>query len=369
MRFGSFIVLLALVSACTDRSLTPTVPEALNIGSNYTVFAATSRQPEENGNYGFRRSKDLSLLELTVSIPPEHKPGTLNFGYANPNPRKEFTMAGRKQFDSPAQFQSRLNSVLSASPGGQREVTVFVHGFNATQAETAFRAAQIANDINLPGALMVYSWPSKGKALAYAYDGDSALFARDGLETVIRNIQRIGTHRIVLVAHSMGSLVVMEALRQIEIKNPGWSARHLGGVILISPDLDVEVFRSQIAQFATVPSPFIVFVSEKDKALNVSSRLRGTYNPQRLGNLSSIEQIADLPIEVVNTTAFAKSAGSTHFIPATSPALIAMLNSAQSMNSTFGPEELSVEYLLTGVNVRDTTASEIVLRAPGESPR
>jgi len=363
------LAVVATLSACTDRSFTPTVPEALEVGTNYAVFAASSRQIEDNGNYGFKRADSLSLLELTVSIPPGHEPGSLDFGYANPDPHSQFTMAGRKQFASPEAFQARINETMRNFEAGQREVTIFVHGYNATQAETAFRAAQLANDFEIPGAVLVYSWPSKGKPLAYAYDSDSALFARDGLEQLIRSVKSAGAKRVVLVAHSMGSRVAMEALRQIDIKDPGWAARNLGGVILVSPDLDVQVFRTQMNRLAKVPKPFVVFVSEKDKALNVSSRLRGNQESQRLGNISSIELIRDLPIEVVDTTAFAKNAGSTHFIPATSPALLAILKDARALNRTFGPDRSSIELLLTGVDLRNEGATEIVLTQNQDDPR
>lgn len=369
MRLAWALTVVSILAACTDRSFTPTVPEAAEIGTNYTVFAVSSREPEDNGNFGFRRADDLSLLELTVSIPPGHEPGTLDFGYANPDPNHQFTMAGRKQFSSFDAFQARIAEAMGDLEPGQREVTIFVHGYNATQAETVFRAAQIAKDVEVPGAILVYSWPSKGKPLAYAYDSDSALFARDGLEQLIRRVKSSGAKRVVLVAHSMGSHVAMEAIRQIDIKNPGWVARNLGGVILVSPDLDVQVFRTQMNRLAKVPKPFVVFVSEKDKALNISSRLRGNHDSQRLGNISSIELIRDLPIEVVDTTAFAKNAGSTHFIPATSPALLAMLSDARALNRTFGPDRPSIELLLTGVDLQNEGATEVVLAQNRDDPR
>lgn len=369
MRQIGVLALALALAACADRSYTPTVPSALDIGTNFTVFAASSREPEGNGNFGFRRSEEVRFLELTVSIPPGHEPGKLDFGYANPDPRKQFTMAGRREFSDLATFRARLGEAIRAHPERDGEVALFVHGFNATQAETAFRAAQLANDIDLPGTQMIYSWPSKGKALAYAYDGDSALFARDGLERTLREIKAAGSGRIVLVAHSMGSLVTMETLRQIDIRDPGWAARNLGGVILISPDLDIEVFRSQMKSLSQVPQPFVVFVSEKDKVLNISSRLRGTYNPQRLGNISNINRIQDLPVTVINTTAFSKTAGSAHFIPATSPALLQMVNSAQRMNDTFGPDASPIEALLAGVDTGVSSAQELVLRPTTDGPR
>lgn len=362
---ATFCALIALLG-CVDRSFTPTVPAALNIGTNRTVFAATSRAPDESGNYGFGRSEMLRLLELTVSVPPSHVPGSLKFGYANPKPHTEFTMAKREEFASPQSFYTRIAKSIEKMPAGQREVTVFVHGYNATQSETAFRAAQLATDLDVPGASVVYSWPSRGKALAYAYDTDSMLFARDGLEELLVQLKTTGADRIVLVAHSMGSALVMEALRQMDIASPGWPARNLGGVILISPDLDVEVFRTHMNRMSAVPDPFVLFISGKDKILNLSSRLRGTRQRERLGNLKKTELISEYPIEIIDATAFSDDAGSSHFVAATSPALIAMFNGARSVTQTFGAEGPSLERLIVGSDFNAPGASEIILRPADE---
>lgn len=357
-----WVGLFVSISACADRSFTPTVPEALAVGTAFTVFAATSREPEPNGNFGFERSERLRLLELTVSIPPTHTPGTIKFAYANPNPRKEFTMAGVKEFDSPKSFRSRMSEKLRNSFDRDNEAIIFVHGYNATQAETAFRAAQLANDLELKGNLVVYSWPSRGSPLAYAYDNDSVLFARTGLETLMREVKKTGASRIVLVAHSMGSVLAMETLRQMDLREPGWPARNLGGVVLISPDLDVDVFRSQMKDLSVIPDPFVVFVSKADRILDLSARLRGTHKSERLGNIRNIEKVADLPINIVDTTAFSKGAGSAHFIPATSPALISIFQGARSVAETFGSEDLSIERMIVGSNVYADRASETVLK-------
>ena len=363
--FLSLVAGFFALTACADRSFTPTVPEALAVGTPFTLFTATTRAKDPDGSYGYHRSEQLTLLEMTVSIPPAHTPGNLEFAYARPNPQTQFTMAGRQKITSNSAFRARVNASLDRLPSNEQEVTVFIHGYNATQAETVFRATQLANDISLPGTMVVYSWPSQGKALGYAYDNDSLLFARDGLEQLLFELQSTHARRIILVAHSMGSLLTMEALRQIELRRPGWSDQNIGGVMLISPDLDIEVFRSKIASLAKIPQPFVVFVSERDGILNLSARLRGTGDRERLGNIKSIDKIADLPISIIDTTAFANEPGSSHFLPATSPALLAMLNDAQTMQKTFGPEQLHLANLLPGEITRRQGVTEITL-APAE---
>lgn len=368
MRAGLVFGFVLALSACTDRSYTPTVPQALEIGTPYTVFAATSREQNADGSFGYGRSQDISLLELTVSIPPSHRPGELKFAYAEPDPQAQFTMAGRSGFASPGAFQARLRRELQGKTGSAREVTIFVHGYNATQAETAFRAAQLAHDMEFPGVMTIYSWPSRGEVLGYAYDSDSMLYARDGLEQLLRQIQGAGVSNIAIVAHSMGAALTMETLRQIDIRDPGWSARNLSGVVLISPDLDVELFRSQMDRLAQIPEPFIVMVSGKDRALGLSGWLRGTTDRDRLGNIRNIDKLADLPISVIDTTAFSDSAGSTHFVAATSPALIAIFKSARDVAKTFGPDRTILNTPLPAAALRPKGAITIQLAPPAGLP-
>lgn len=332
LRRTAFISVVVL-AACAPRTDGIEQPAALDVGRPLTVFAVSTRARSPDGTFGWARAANPHLLELTVTVPPDRLTGRLTYNPTHPDPNRDFTIADRILIDNPHAFTRRLSSALDSQPNGNRELTIFVHGYNATQSESAFRVAQIAEDIAVPGVNAIYSWPSRGTPLGYVYDHDSLLFARDGLESMLNLAVAARPERLLLVAHSMGALLTMETLRQIEIDRPGWSAAHLGGVVLIAPDIDAEIFHQQVARFDTLPQPFLVFVSRQDPALNLSAALRGTRNDKRLGNLSNTDRIADLPITVIDTTAYAKDATSQHLVPATSPTLIALLRDVASTNA------------------------------------
>lgn len=365
MRAFFVLCLVVAVAACARQDFTPTVPEALEVGTPQTIFAATTRARDPDGKFGFRRSEALSFLELTVSIPPNRRPGSLKFGYDDPDPRREFTMARRDTLASEQAFEARLRQALRAQPPGRREVTVFVHGYNATQSETAFRAAQLVHDLKVPGVTVIYSWPSRGRALGYVYDNDSMLFARDGLEQLLRSLADAGFGQINLVAHSLGSALAVETIRQIDLRDPGWPARNLGGVLLMSPDLDVEVFRRQMAALSRVPDPFVILVSRKDRALSLSALLRGDGDRARLGTIDNVASVADLPVEIIDVTAFAGDAESSHFVLASSPSLIALLGDARALDSTFRPESRSVLEPVASSVVQVQQATQVLLEPVG----
>src|SRR5690606_23831870 len=138
-----------------------------------------------------------------------------------------------------------LRQAIAARPPGDRDVVLFIHGYNNTFAEGLYRFAQIEHDLNLPGVPMHFSWPSRGQPLAYAADRDSVLYSRDGLERSIEIAAQAGG-KTILVAHSMGAALLMESLRQMAIAGKRDTLDRIGAVVLLSPDIDVGLFRMQV---------------------------------------------------------------------------------------------------------------------------
>jgi esterase/lipase superfamily enzyme len=264
----------------------------------------------------------------------------------------------------PAAYVGAMRAALAEQPPDQREAVIFVHGFNTAFIEGVYRTAQIANDLHLPGVVTHYSWPSLGAPLAYAYDRDSALFARDGLIDMIRRTAEAGPQRILLIAHSMGSHLVMEALRQMALsRDPAFD--RIGGVVLIAPDIDVDLFRQQASAIDRLPQPFLIVISQRDRVLTLSARLTG--ETSRLGNLQSGESVADLPVTLVDVTAF--GSGDGHFTLASSPALIGLLRQLGAVNLALNQGATARLPLLPGALLTLQNASEVILTPPDERRR
>ncbi|MEO0667750.1 MAG: alpha/beta fold hydrolase [Pseudomonadota bacterium] len=356
------VLLMALLVGCSDRTAAPIVPQALEVGTNRTVFIGTTRAMNDAGEFGIGRSPSLSLLQSEVSIPPERDIGTVSDGFDKPKPDRDFALATLARHGDTASFTRALRDEIDNTSGAQREVTVFVHGFNNSFADAAFRMAQMGHDLEVPGALVSYSWPSRANPLGYEYDQDSALFARDGLAQLLRTVSAAGNPDIILVAHSMGGYLVMETLRQMEIADPGWAGRSLRGVILMSPDINVDVFRTQISKFQTVPDPFVVIVSRKDAVLRLSSRLRG--EKTQLGNINNIDDIEDLPITVLDVSAFSDRKSGNHFVAAGSPALIQILRRSADLDREFLRGRSGATLVIPGQRRIQARAARIELPAP-----
>jgi esterase/lipase superfamily enzyme len=118
------------------------------------------------------------------------------------------------------------------------------------------------------------------------------MYSRDFLELNLRAISRdLGTTRIDVLAHSMGTFLTLEALRQASIRGDGNFGGKLRDVMLAAPDVDLDVFRTQMRQ---IKRPVTVFVSADDRALAFSRRFAG--DKTRLGAISAKD--ADIVAEL-----------------------------------------------------------------------
>ena len=104
--------------------------------------------------------------------------------------------------------------------------------------------------------------------LAYPYDRDSAFYSRDFLELNLRAIARdLGASRMDLLAHSMGTLLTLETLRQAAIRGDGSFGGKLRDVMLAAPEVDLDVFKMQMR---SIRRPLTVFVSADGSSASAS---------------------------------------------------------------------------------------------------
>lgn len=357
LRAAALMVALSLfvLPSCAENRNLAMLPPGAATGEAVSVFVATNRkdisEPEQSV-----RSPEVRRLRVDVRVPPKHAIGTLGLPRGTIDPDTDFLAQAAVEYPSASRFEQDIRTRLMAMPPERREITLYVHGYNNTFAKGVLRLAQLHHDLEQEGVLAHFSWPSAGSALGYGYDRDSVLYSRDALVSFLKSLSNTNT-RILLVGHSMGAQLSMEALRQIEIASPGWGKRHLGGVILLSPDIDVDVFRSQVATISELPQPFVIFVSDQDHALALSSLI--LRDAGRLGEITDPADIADLDITLVDVSDFASGIG--HFNIGTSPALIRMLQRLGDVESSFRGEGLNTATLPEGVVLTVQNVTAIIL--------
>ena len=315
-----------LLTACASRPengfLSPVVVTAPTAGE-HTLLVATTRERDVRTGTLFNGDRAISLnyAELTVSVPSNHVAGNIEWASTPPgDAATNFVVRHEEYLDGDKYFIRQVNAQLAARPPGSRKVFLFIHGFNTMFAESLFRLAQLAHDSKSPGVPVLFTWASRGKATAYVYDTNSATAARDSLEHTIRLLLASNAEQVNILAHSMGNWVTVEALRQIKISGDLEHSSKFGLVILASPDIDIDVFKSQMRRFGKPRKPFYVLLSNDDRALWLSKTLAGGVT--RVGDDPNGAELAELGAIVVDLTDL-KANNSSHHSKFNELALIA----------------------------------------------
>jgi esterase/lipase superfamily enzyme len=270
---------------------------------DHTLLVATTRERDDRPGTLFNgaRASGLDYAELTVSIPPNHRQGEIEWATTPPgDPNADFVVRDEKYLDGDKAFVQALNAELARRPPGKRNVFLFIHGFNTMFAEAVYRAAQLAHDSRAPGVPVLFTWASRGNATAYVYDLNSATVARDGLEHTLRLLLASNAEQVNVLAHSMGNWVTVEAFRQIKISGELAHRDKIGNVFLAAPDIDIDVFKSQLRRFGKPRKPFYVVLSQDDRALFLSKTIAGGVT--RVGDTSDTAELSALGATVIDLT-------------------------------------------------------------------
>lgn len=353
----AWVCMVVLVASCGPRAdLVPDDFEA-GIGRNVPILVGTTRQLGDDGLWSSSQPGSLNYATINVNVPPDREPGIVKPSRGKLDPNTDFLTGQITPYSDRAAFRAAAREMLD---NGRRreEVVVTVHGFNNTMADGVFRTAQMTVDYGMELPVIHYAWPSRGAPLGYAADRDAALIAREGLEQMLDDLRLAGAKDIMLVAHSMGSQLTMEVLRQMALRGNRATLASLGGVTLISPDIDPALFRAQAADIGTLPDPFVIFVSRRDPALRLSARLTGHEN--RLGNIASLEEVTGLDVTVIDVTE-ARDAASRHLAAATSPTLIAFLRQTEAVRRSIESNASGQVGLLPGATLIAKEATAVML--------
>ena len=120
------------------------------------------------------------------------------------------------------------------------QALAFVHGYNTSFEDALRRAAQIAYDIEFDGGVFVFSWPAQGRWRSYLGDRNTVDLAQVHLKEFLDRIvaeTRVG--KIHFVAHSMGNMVLLQALDRIVAAGPRFA---IGEIVSAAPDVDRDLF-------------------------------------------------------------------------------------------------------------------------------
>jgi esterase/lipase superfamily enzyme len=212
----------------------------------------------------------------------------------------------REFAETKAVFQGEIQRRLAISP--KKEVMLYVHGFNETFATSAFTAAELCHFFGREQVCSFFTWPASSTGnflISYTTTTESAEYAVDHLKKTLRMIAATpGVERIQLLAHSRGTAVLLNTLRELMIEaiasgvDPA-EAYRIDNLVLLSPDIDVDIAGQKITGFVSDPDlthawpddslprllngRLSIYASPDDRALLVSRILFRSRN--RVGQL------------------------------------------------------------------------------------
>ncbi len=277
--FGSGSALA--LGGCAGIAESTTRPDASGLVGNPTLLVATTRKPvngaRANPWYGSERSPTVNLARAKFTAPDY----------------------GRFSFASVGMSDWRLDAVEPASGRasdllGQTgpDVLIYVHGFRQTFEAAALDAARLSDGVKFRGDTMLFSWPSKAGLFDYAYDRESAMYSRDAFERVLTSVMSSPTiGRVHIVAHSMGTMLALESLRQVYGRYGDAAVQRIGAVVFASPDIDLDVFSSSVARIGPLARQITVITATNDRALALSSRVAGGITRVGAAEKTALEQL------------------------------------------------------------------------------
>ena len=186
------------------------------------------------------------------------------------------------------------------------DLLIFVHGFNTSFTNAAIRCAQLSHDTNFKGKAVFYSWPSHESKIVplltdYAKDQDRAKENIPLLANFLNEIANKTDKKIHIVAHSMGTYILMESLAILhqKIKDEdilkGRRDREnkaiFEQIILAAPDIsrDSPYLKSFNQNYSGIANNFTLYSTERDLVLKASRFINYFINDNgkvRLGDSS-----------------------------------------------------------------------------------
>jgi esterase/lipase superfamily enzyme len=284
----------------------PVVAEADRNFRLIDVFWATHRAATGNpapGEAFGGQAGPLIFGVSEVSVPRDRAVGSLPLPFSfltlefRPDPNRHMILNSVTPIGDRETFMATIAGRVDSST--RKEVFVFIHGYNTTFEWAALRTAQLAVDMNLDGAPVLYSWPSRASLLAYAADtrtvGDPALL--DDVAGFLTELaQRSGAERIHLVAHSMGTRVLLRSLDRIAAARQG-QPRLFDEVVLAAADVGVEEFETTWPRVLPTAERFTLYASRRDRALQISAMVN---RMRRIGDAREV--VVQPGLDTVDTT-------------------------------------------------------------------
>ena len=202
-------------------------------------------------------------------------------------------------------------SVIPSSDQGR--IVIYIHGYGESFERNCRRGALLKDRLRIDDRMLMFSWPAS-HYLSYGQDIADLAQSLDQLNEILTQVlQRVPADRVVLMAHSLGSRGLVDALAQRAI--PGTK---LAEAIFVAPDIRRDVFLENLSMLQQRVSEITVYMSDYDRVLWLSAFVNTS---GRLGLAKEFDVDLDR-ISVVDVTPTGTNDLSGHLYHMYNPAVI-----------------------------------------------
>ncbi len=242
------------------------------------ILYGTDRKidPIEDWEHYYTGERDkLQFGIAQVSIPKKHEFGEMErpnkYLFWQREKIGEHVVVVKLEDINKKEFSQFLESKLSNVE--EKDILIFIHGFNVTFASAIRRTAQLSYDLQFKGVPVTYSWPSAGETSEYMKDESSVQYTTPHLVAFLQEIiDKKGEANIHIIGHSMGTRALTNAIKEISFIYP--DEHVFKNVILAAPDIDKDVFKVNLFPYIKKTTDQItLYASSDDTALKLSKSL------------------------------------------------------------------------------------------------
>ncbi len=274
---------MSALGGCADLGATAPRFDASALSVDPTLLVATTRKPVNDGRakpwFGPERASTMIVARVKLVPPGDSRLSLAAVGL------------GDWRIDGVEPVSGEVSNVFAQAAGGG-DVLIYVHGFKQTFETAVLDAAHLSDAIKFRGRTMAFSWPSKAGLFDYAYDRDSAVFSRDDFEHMLSSIVSApGASRVHIIAHSMGTMLALDSLRQLYGRYGDTVVASIGAVVFAAPDIDMDVFSSATGRIGPLAGKITVITSTNDRALALSGRIAGGMTRVGAAEKAAIERL------------------------------------------------------------------------------
>jgi esterase/lipase superfamily enzyme len=187
----------------------------------------------------------------------------------------------------PAAFWADLTAEVERS--SSQSVILFVHGYSYDFERGCHRAAEVQRALRGDSVVILFSWPSNGRATDYMPDVADLEWSVPALTALIEELSsRVSPDNVHVLSHSLGArgaAMALELLRADHAELP-----LIGRWVLLAPDLDSATFVDALPRLAPTAGSITLYASGNDTPLKFSHQLSGSPRLGEAGEFLTVAQ-------------------------------------------------------------------------------